>query len=315
MWKFDLTHPNASNWKVAFGGAPLFTAKGPASLTSTSRTKEQPITAAPTVSANDRTMTVGTGPTAKNVAVGGMMVAFGTGRNVDKADASSVAVQSLYSVLDNTRYRVVTPTVGNKYVEVHPGGGTCPSGADCVLAPMALGEGVATAKLAQQKITELAGGNFATVDVVDELKQSTWKDYNGWYLDLPAVGERLLKPMEFYDGSNILAVYSQVPAKGSNVDPNVESCESVAVDGERQYRTLVNIMDGKRPTVQIVDMNGDGIYNLTTDQGVSRAAVSKGSHNLITKGNRIIDIDTKNVKTALARMPEQTLRPSWRQVK
>jgi len=180
---------------------------------------------------------------------------------------------------------------------------------------LALGDGVATAKLAQQKITELAGGNFATVDVVDELKQSTWKDYNGWYLDLPAVGERLLKPMEFYDGSNILVVYSQVPAKGSNVDPNVESCESVAVDGERQYRTLINIMDGKRPSVQIVDMNGDGIYNLTTDQGVSRAAVSKGSHNLITKGNRIVDIDTKNVKTALARMPEQTLRPSWRQVK
>ena len=318
MWKFDLTNPNASNWGVAFGGAPLFTAKGPASLTSTSRTKVQPITAAPIVSANDRTMTVGTGPTAKTVAVGGMMVAFGTGRNVEKTDPSNVAVQSLYSVLDNTRYRTVTPTVGKKYLEVHPGGGTCPNGANCVPAPAALGEGVATAKLGQQKITELAGGNFATVDVVDELKQSTWKDYNGWYLDLPAVGERLLKPMEFYDGSNILAVYSQVPAKGSNVDPNVESCESVTVDGERQYRTLVNIMDGKRPTVQIVDMNGDGIYNLTTDQGVSRAAVSKGPHTLITRGNIIDDIpaDTdKHKKESLARMPEQSLRPSWRQVK
>lgn len=315
MWKFDLTNPNASNWNVAFGGAPLFTAKGPASLSSTSRVRVQPITAAPTVVANDRSMTIGTGPTAKTVSVGGMMVAFGTGRNVDKTDASNVAVQSLYSVLDNTRYRTVTPTVGNKYLEIHPGGGTCPSGANCVPAPAALGDGAATAKLAKQKITELAGGNFATVDVVDELKQSTWKDYNGWYLDLPAVGERLLKPMELYDGSNILAVYSQVPAKGSNVDPNVESCESVAVDSERQYRTLINIMDGKRPTVQIVDMNGDGIYSLVSDQGVSRAAVSKGSHNLITKGNRVIDIDTKNVKTALARMPEQTLRPNWRQVK
>lgn len=314
MWKFDLTNVDASNWNTAFNGVPLFTAKGPASLSSTSRTKIQPITVAPTVSANDRSMTVGTGPTAKTVSVGGMMVAFGTGRNVDKGDPSNVDVQSLYSVLDNTRYRTVTTPLG-KRLEIHPGGGTCPNGANCVPAPVTLGEGVATAKLAQQKITELTGSDFATVDTVAELKQSTWADYNGWYLDLPAVGERLLKPMEFYDGSNILAVYSQVPAKGSNVDPNVESCESVAVDGERQYRTLVNIMDGKRPTVQIVDMNGDGIYNLSTDQGVSRAAVTKGSHNLITKGTRINDFDTKGGKTILARMPEQSLRPSWRQVK
>lgn len=315
MWKFDLTNGNASNWRVAFGGAPLFTAKGPASLNSTSRAKVQPITAAPTVSANDRTMTVGTGPTSKDVSVGGMMVAFGTGRNVDKTDASNVDVQSLYSVLDNTRYRTASSPVGTKLLEVHPGVVGCTKGADCVPVPRALGEGVTNAELAQQKITELSGGNFATVDVVDELKLSTWKNYNGWYLDLPSVGERLLKPMEFYDGSNILAVYSQVPAKGSNVDPNIESCESVAVDSERQYRTLINIMDGKRPTVQIVDMDGNGIYNSITDQGVSRATVSKGSHNLITKGNRIIDIDTKNLKTALARMPEQSVRPSWRQVK
>lgn len=314
MWKFDLTNVDATQWSVALGGNPLFTAKGPASLGNASRTKVQSITAAPTVRANDRTMTVGTGASAKTVVVGGMMVAFGTGRNVDKDDAASVDVQTLYSVLDNTRYRSVN-TVKGKRVEVHPGGGTCPSGANCVPAPAALGEGVTNAKLALQKITELSGGDFATVDATNELKQATWANFNGWYLDLPAVGERLLKPVEFYDGSNNLTVFSQVPAKGSIVDPNVESCESVSVDAERQFRTLINIMDGKRPTVQIVDMNGDGVYNAATDMGVSRAAVSKGSHSLITKGDKIVDIDTKNNKTRLARMPEQSLRPSWRQVK
>lgn len=317
MWKFDLTNVDATQWGVAFGGNPLFTAKGPASLGNASRTKVQSITVAPTVRANDRTMTVGTGANAKTVAVGGVMVAFGTGRNVGKDDAASIDVQTLYSVLDNTRYRTVDTAMG-KRMEVHPGGGTCPNGANCVPAPAALGEGVTNAKLAQQKITELSGGDFATVDATDatnELKQGTWANFNGWYLDLPAVGERLLKPMEFYDGSNILAVFSQVPAKGSDVDPNVESCESTSVDAERQFRTLINIMDGKRPTVQLLDMNGDGVYSAVTDKGVSRAAVSKGSHSLITKGGNIIDIDTKNNKTKLARMPEQSLRPSWRQVK
>lgn len=313
MWKFDLTNVDSTKWGLAFGGSPLFTAKGPASLGNASRTKVQSVTVAPTVRANDRTMTVDTGASAKTVVVGGMMVAFGTGRNVDKDDASSVDVQTLYSVMDNTRYRTVDTAKG-KRMEVHPGGGTCPSGANCVPAPAALGEGVTIAKLAQQKITELSGGDFATVDVTNELKQGTWVNYNGWYLDLPAVGERLLKPMELFDGSNILTVYSQVPAKGSDVDPNVESCESVAVDAERQFRTLVNIMDGKRPTVQIVDTNGDGFYN-ASDANVSRVKVSKGSHNLITQKVKITDIDAKNQKEMLARMPEQSLRPSWRQVK
>jgi type IV pilus assembly protein PilY1 len=131
---------------------------------------------------------------------------------------------------------------------------------------------------------------------------------------MPAIGERLLKPLEFYDGSNILVMYSQVPAKGSNVDVSVESCESASVDEERQYRTLINIMDGKRPTIQIVDKNNDGLYN-AADEGVSRARVTKGSHNLITQKNKILDIDAKNNKEALAPMPEESLRPSWRQLK
>jgi hypothetical protein len=90
--------------------------------------------------------------------------------------------------------------------------------------------------------------------------KTTWANWNGWYLDLPAVGERLLKPYEFYDASNLLTVWSQVPAKGSNVDPNVESCESTSVDSERQYRTFVNIMDGKAPSIAIVDKNKDGKF-------------------------------------------------------
>ena len=315
LWKFDLTSDDTSNWKVAFGGNPLFTASGPAALNATTRPKVQPISTAPTVRANDRNKQIGSGASTKTVRVGGMMVAFGTGRNADKGDPSSVDVQTLYSVLDNTRYKEVTTTLG-KRLQVHPGGGTCPSGADCVPTPAALGTGVISGKLAQQNFTELSGGDYATVDIVDNLKLETWANFNGWYLDLPAVGERLLKPMEFYDASNLLTVWSQVPAKGSKVDANVESCDSTSVDGERQYRTFVNIMDGKRPSVQIVDMNGDGVYNVAGDKGVSRAKVEKGPHTIIKKNkHENVDIDAKNKKENLASMPEESLRPSWRQIR
>lgn len=313
LWKFDLTNANASNWKVAFNGSPLFTTRGPTALGSPSRSKIQPVSTAPTVRANDRTKVIGSGPSAKTVRVGGMMVAFGTGRNVTKDDPSNIDVQTIYSVLDNTRYREVSSTLG-KRLEVHPGGGTCPGGADCVPTPATLGTGVTSAKLAQQKFTEISGGDFATVDIVDELKKETWDNFNGWYLDLPSVGERLLKPMDFYDASNLLTVWSQVPAKGSNVDPNVESCDSTSVDGERQYRTFVNIMDGKRPSVQIVDKNNDNKYD-SADAGVSRKKVAKGPHSFVKKDkyeNR--DIDAKNNGENTAALPEESLRPSWRQI-
>ena len=323
LWKFDLTGASAGDWKVAFGGSPLITISGPAALNGTTRDKIQPISAPPTVRANDRTMQIGTGASAKTVRVGGLMVAFGSGRNVDKDDPSSVDVQTLYSVLDNTRYQVVSTALG-KRLQVHPGGvGTCP-GENCVPAPAALGTGVTAAKLVQRKFIEVDGGDYGAIEEVSELKKETWANHNGWYLDLPAVGERLLKPMDFYDASNLLTVWSQVPAKGSDVDPNVESCDSTSVDAERQYRTFINIMDGKSPSVQILDKNKDGKYNMADGDGVlvgskyvgiSRSIVAKGPHSIIKKDKfENVDIDAKNNKENLASMPEESLRPSWRQI-
>ena len=310
LWKFDLLSTDDTKWGVAFEGSPLFTAKGGTQGSPDSRTLAQPITIAPTVRGNDRYATVGTGAEAATMRVGGMMVAFGTGRNVTKADENNRNMQTLYSVLDNTRYRLNS----DKRLEIHPGGGTCSPTPkpNCVPAPKALGAGTATAGLEQRTI-EAAGkagqGRIMAANDID------WTTQNGFYLDFPATGERQLKPIEFYDGSNVMTVFSQVPAKGSDAQEDVESCESGSVDEERQYRTFINIMDGKRPTVQIVDANGDGLFT-SDDAGISRTPVTKGPHNLIAKDDgKFNDIDVKNNKEALARLPEQSMRPSWRQVK
>jgi type IV pilus assembly protein PilY1 len=48
---------------------------------------------------------------------------------------------------------------------------------------------------------------------------------------------------------------------------------------------------------------------------ISRAKVAKGPHSIIKKDKfENADIDAKNNKEHLAAMPEQSLRPSWRQV-
>lgn len=323
LWKFDLTSTSASSWAVAFGkDKPLFTARGPVTLSSNARDQVQPITAPPIVRANDRSMTIGTGKDAKTLPVGGLMVAFGTGRNLtanDRNTSITQNVQTLYSVLDNTRYRMKSD---KNSLEVHPGAGTCPSGSDCVPKPTPVGTMNSTGKLlAKQSISQLSGAtnDDAIVTANDNLTSENWKDFKGWYLDLPATGERLLKPMQFFDGSNILAVYSESPSgtKNAESDNINESCIPVKVDTSAgaQWRTLINIMDGKRPTIQLFDTNGDGFYN-SADGNVSRTAVKTGTPLLITKRDRIADLTGGGgARDTLARMPEQSTRPSWRQIK
>ncbi|MFE1571225.1 pilus assembly protein [Comamonas odontotermitis] len=337
LWKFDLTSDDAGQWSVALGGTPLFTARGPASLGSSARNNPQPITVAPTARANDRKkclefVVVGgikSCKSGKEEAVGGMMVSFGTGRNVTTSDPNSVEVQTLYSVLDNTRYQLrYSGNSSKKQLKVCDAS-ACPT-------PAALGIGVVTAGLVKRSITAAnISGTSATPGAgrvvededlyeTDDAYTKYWlKTKNGWYMDLPAVGERLLKSMEMYDNTNILMAYTQVPAKGSNVDVTKESCESTSVDTERQYRTMLNIMDGAKPSIQLVDAANNGSYKATDNDNASRVQVDKGPHSQIASSETImLDISTcKNDKCLhdeaerILRMPEQSLRPSWRQLK
>ena len=65
----------------------------------------------------------------------------------------------------------------------------------------------------------------------------------------------------------------------------------------------------------MVDYDGNGAYN-AADQNVSRAAVKTGTPILITKPYRIVDLTGGGGgRDTLARMPEQSTRPSWRQIK
>lgn len=87
MWKFNLNDANNSNWKVEFGGDPLYSAGA-----------SQPITAPPTVidltDPNVWSDGVDTAPKP------GYMVVFGTGKLYETADVTSTGQQSVYGVWD-----------------------------------------------------------------------------------------------------------------------------------------------------------------------------------------------------------------------
>ncbi len=319
MWKFDLLDSDPTQWNVAFGiNTPLFTARGPVALNG-ERNQVQPITAAPIVRANNRNMTVQVdGGGTKTRAIGGLVVAFGTGRNLtanDRATDVQQNVQTLYSIIDTTSY-----TRENGQLKIHAGtaGCTTTSATACVLPPAAVGTLAEDgAPLAKRKLQYLENDDsHRTLTVVDELNKNTWKNYKGWYVDFPDTGERLLKPMQFYAGTNILAVYSELPdgtrsAENQGVNESCSPTTVVAAKGV-QMRSFINIMDGTAPAFQIVDYNGDGIFN-TLDNNVIGKKVPQGSPLLMANLQGGLD-KTGGGSEALAPIPEQSMRPNWRQL-
>ena len=159
-----------------------------------------------------------------------------------------------------------------------------------------------------------AGTNFwnTSANAVDWSNAAT----QGWFVNLPESGERVLQTMSFYDGSNILMVNSLVPARGTG-DLHDETCEAQPEAGKR-YLTLLNIMTGKPPSVQLMDLNGDGVYNVS-DLGVSRMSLRPDSVT-VTKTDRGSVVSSSGGGNALpqqnklAPMPIQAVRPSWRQL-
>ena len=149
LWKFDLTSNNAASWTVAYGGVPLFQAvRGGVS---------QPITVAPEVTRHP---------------IRGLMVEFGTGLFLQRADVSSTARQSVYGIRDDG---APVDDIGSLQRQVVTG-----------------------------TIT-VSGQQYRTVssNPVD------WSAQKGWYLDLPTAGERVAVDLLIHNGR--LLVTSMIP--------------------------------------------------------------------------------------------------------
>ena len=303
LWKFDLTSSTPSDWSVATWGSATATPCNTATtickplFTAVYSGKRQPITAPPTVKANDR-------------GAGGMMVAFGSGVNVTDAQRSSTDVQSVYSILDNTRYKLNS---SGKLI-IHSDTSDTPPG----VIPAAIS---GTSDLVKQDMVGTAGIAGGGTSGARTFWNMTQNEVNydsskgavkqGWYFDFQVTGERVLRPMSFFDGSNNLMVFSVTPAYGGTGSTD-ESCDPAGTP-EKAYLTLMNIMDGKKPGVQVMDRNGDSFYN-TSDDGVSRMTLPPGAVSSVA-GKKTIDITGGDKKTdKLARMPDQPMRPSWRQL-
>ncbi|QMV72791.1 pilus assembly protein PilC [Comamonas piscis] len=329
LWKFLISADNDQAWGVAQWGAlaattsnhatagvPLYQARGGQRSNPAQRSQPQPISTAPLVRSNDRLRSLQQAGAQRQVPVGGLMVAFGTGRNITRQDPQDDRVQSLYAVLDNSRYK----RVGERGERVE----VCASAADAE-CQSALGSDadlptpVAQSQLLQRRVNPQAlparssdSRRFWTMDESEGADALDWNQHRGWYLDLPEAGERLLQPLGFYSGSNLLAVISEVPVHARDGVPGQERCEPVEGAAARQYFSLLNIIDGLRPRLQLLDADGDALYDGQSDGQASRMSLGAGPHAMLRvrddEGQQRIRIDGE----ALRDLPEVPIRPSWR---
>lgn len=299
MWKFNLADANPANWGIAFSSAnctactPFYTATEKANTS-----EAQPITSAPNVRPSTSTP--------------GMLVAFGTGQNLEVADRTDKSPQTFYALLDNTRYKLDTAAGANKGKIL----------VDTVAAtPEAAGSG--RAKLVERTFnsTAIAGEANSTGDSFWNMTTGqTAFSYTGtgakkgWYFELPIAGERVMQMAEFLSGSNILQIKSIVPASGDQVDATQETCTPTAVPA-KGYLTLMGIEQGLKPTVQLLDTDGDAIFNSAAnkDKSTNRTTTSPEEISLNGPGTQF-RIGSDGKRRIVKEPPKPVSTINWRQL-
>ena len=164
MWKFDLSDPLTSEWKVAYKSGstpkPLITVIDSTGI-------PQPIFASPTLGLNDLK---------KVSSKSSIMVYFGTGKYYESADNTSTQVQSIYGIADAGAAISITST--NR---------------STVLKQKVITEQSATLR---KVVPDETGA--------DKIPAVDWAVYSGWFVDLiygsTANGERVVgKSLLLYD--------------------------------------------------------------------------------------------------------------------
>lgn len=250
LWKFDLTSATPSNWNVAFSGQPFFVAKGDPSGTATTG-DAQAIMTAPTWVYN-RVVTA-------NGTVNGINLIFGTGRDVTATDPASTAVQTLYSVWDNTH-------ISYSYNPVTGAGAVTLSGGTAVPSSASGGRTSLNA-ISQTSSTAAAAGQFMTTSTTTFNYTGTGSK-RGWFFNLPVAGERVLTSPSVLD-KRLIAMPTVKPMLGSLTSSSDESCEPNATPAQH-FMTLLDATTGlQRP---FFDTNADGVFNGSDIASASRVA-------------------------------------------
>lgn len=282
LWKFDLTSSTPSSWSVAFSGQPLFIARDTAGT-------RQPITSSPTWIAHPE---------------GGIMLAFGTGREMTEADRLNVSLQTLYAIWDNT---AITPAAS----------GVTLSGGSRITDASPLYGRTDLVQQTQTLTTTISGQTYYKTST-NAVPYTGAGAKRGWYLDWPGLGERTINNGGILD-KRLMFMRSRKPAVGSQTESSEETCNPTATPAE-EFLTIVDILSGKPSPTPTFDTDGGG-FTGTEETGVSRWKAGKDDRLWLRKGrpdgwnNEVVSIsprenDTMRIRTGAI----SPARVGWRQL-
>jgi hypothetical protein len=209
LWKFDLRDTSATNWKISYGGQPLFQAK-------TEGGKVQPIT---------------TKPDARKHCIpglGGYLIYFGTGRYLTQSDVTDTTQQTIYSVWDWVNDDVTTENE-DESAGKHLGARGASSTEGAALSAQ-------TGRYLMKQDPE-----------AEEEPEMDWYDpaadtgtHMGWYYDLPNSGERVISDV-LVRLDNLIA--TTVVPSGGNEGDEADPCKA---SGGVSFLRLMNACTGKQ---------------------------------------------------------------------
>lgn len=284
LWKFDLLSHDPAAWGVAFSAprctlcTPLYHAQGP-------QGQAQAISAAPVVRTERSS--------------GGLMVAFGTGRRLTPGDETDTSVQTLYAVLDRSRYQPHPQVAGTLRLDPR-----APSP-----LPVAGGRSALRERRLQSGVANPTAGTPRPSGEQARLSYTGPEAVQGWYLDLPEPGERVLQAPEPLDGSQILQVRSLVPAA---LRPGTGPCPATDDQG---FLTLLGVTQGLAPPLALVNTDGTAAPAGPTALTAQRAATQGPWWSMACpQGGCQVEGSPPQTARTLAPLPKPPRTLHWRQL-
>ena len=201
LWKFDLSSPDSRRWKATMGP---FDKRRAAGSKSASGLDDRPLFAA------GASQPITAAPVVVGHPRGGYMVVFGTGRLFASGDEGSTADQYLYGIRD-------------------PANGSSGTAALTDLVEQTIGdtpvrEGDAELRTVSRNAVSFGGSRAR----------------RGWYLKLPAAGERVVYPGHAL-GSSLGLFSTTIPGSSSN------SVDCTAGTGDDGWSLLIDFFSGSAP--------------------------------------------------------------------
>lgn len=227
FWKIDLSSTTASNWKNYHDTSPLFVARDASSV-------RQPITSVAQWAAHP---------------MGGLMLSFGTGRELSVADRTTTSTQTIYGIWDNM-------TLAPKTAAKMTGGSVVANGRTDLVAQTKTGSVTG----ANNQIYESTTSNPVTYTTTSTTKR-------GWFFDMPDAGERVIYNGGMLD-SRLVYHKSRVPGSGVSGTTIVETCTPTASAPSEIY-SIFDIINGATSKKPVYDNDGNGFTGSET-VGLSR---------------------------------------------